>query len=39
MNDVSICYYTDNSELMPYLLGLYNMLHEASQYLADREDE
>ena len=39
VNDVSICYYTDNSELMPYLLGLYDMLHEASQYLADRDDE
>lgn len=34
-NGVNICYYTDDSDLLPHLLDLYTMLHEASQYLSD----
>lgn len=34
-NGVNICYYTDDSDLLPHLLDLYAMLHEASQYLSD----
>ena len=33
-NDVNICYYTNDSDLLPHLLGLYDLLHEACQYLA-----
>ncbi len=35
VNGISICYYTDDSDVIPYLLGLYQMLHDASQYLAE----
>ena len=34
VNGYNICYYTNDSDLIPYLLGLYDMLHEAAQYLA-----
>jgi len=37
-NGVKICYYTDNNDILPYLLGLYDMLHEASQYLSGFEE-
>jgi len=39
VNGVNICYYTDDSDLIPNLLGLYDMLHEASQYLVNGEGE
>jgi len=38
-NGVNICYYTDDSDLLPHLLDLYAMLHEASQYLSDWGEE
>lgn len=40
VNGYNICYYTNDSDLIPYLLGLYDMLHDACPYLAeDEEDE
>ena len=36
---VKLCYYTDDSDLMPHLLGLYESLHEAAQYLAYWDEE
>lgn len=35
-NGVYICYYTDDSDLIPYLLDLYCTLHAASRYMANR---
>ena len=34
VNDVKICYYTNDADFLPYLLALYDMLHAAAQYLA-----
>ena len=34
VNDVSICYYTDNSDFLPDLLNLYVQLQDAARYLA-----
>ena len=39
VNDVNICYYTDDSDLIPYLCEFYNILYEASQYLPGWREE
>ena len=39
VNDVRICYCTNDSDLLPQLLDLYDLLHEASYYLVEWEEE
>ena len=38
VNDVRVCYYTNDNDFLPYLQGLYDQLQEAAQYLTDWDE-